>query len=53
MITEKIFCKACGQKIDTSFLSMISGKKFVELDDGYYCQECARDRIKKRRGKMK
>jgi len=53
MIKDKIFCKGCGQKINTDMLSVLSGNKFVELDDGYYCSDCAKDRIKKRRAKLK
>lgn len=54
MIREKIFCKGCGQKIDTNnLLTVLTGNKYIELDDGYYCGECAKDRIKKRRAKLK
>ena len=51
MITEKKYCKKCGQQIDFSKLSMLWGKNYVELDDGVYCIECGRAEVKRRRGK--
>ena len=53
MITEKKFCKGCGQKIDINPLSNIISKTYVELDNGFYCMECAKKRIAKRRAELK
>ena len=50
MITEKKFCKKCGQLIKEPLL-FLSPKTYYEFEDGYYCMECARDKVKKSRGK--
>ena len=53
MITEKKFCKGCGQVINTNPLVNIVSKTYVELDNGFYCMTCARERIAKRRTELK
>ena len=53
MLDEKKFCKGCGQVLDTSTLSNIIGRTYVQLDDGYYCRACAEKRIAKRRAELK
>lgn len=50
MITEKKFCKGCGRKLeDNPLSSIIGGKQYYEFQDGFYCIECARLKLKKRR----
>jgi hypothetical protein len=46
-----MFCKKCGQKVEDKPTDFILGKKYVELEDGFYCIECAKIEIRKRREK--
>jgi len=47
---EKKFCKGCGRLIN--ILPFGIGEKYVEFDDGYYCESCAKIMVEKRRKKI-
>lgn len=53
MLTEKNFCKGCGRIIHTNFLRNLITRTFIGFDNGFYCMECARKRIAKRRAELK
>jgi superfamily II helicase len=50
MLEEKKFCVCCGQKLSTKVLSNLIHRSYFEFDDGLYCETCARERVKKKRG---
>ncbi len=52
MINEKKFCKNCGQMLEVKSIPFMA-KTYVELEDGYYCVECGREIIRRRREKVK
>lgn len=51
MIVEKIFCKNCGQKIHQSKIGFLTGDRYHEFQDGFYCEACAKQRVEKARSK--
>jgi len=51
-MTNKIFCKGCGKKLNISLMPGIYGEQTQEFEDGHYCLECAREKIKKQRSKL-
>jgi hypothetical protein len=44
---EQRYCKQCGQRIRNNLIT----KEGMELEDGWYCTQCARIIIQKRRMK--
>ena len=40
------FCKGCGRKLNTMPLV---GERVVEFEEGFYCLECARKKIDRKR----
>lgn len=48
-MAEAVFCKQCGQRIKFSFMNQ---DKPVEFEDGWYCYNCAREKVKKARNKL-
>jgi superfamily II helicase len=50
MITEKKFCKKCGQILKTKVIPFMTNT-FIEIDDGIYCIDCGREEVKRRRAK--
>lgn len=59
MIHEKKFCKGCGQRIDSQksgILDMIMPKQQAppqEFEDGWYCHQCAIEKVEKKRRTLK
>lgn len=53
MITTDKYCKVCGQQINISALANAFQKTFIKLDGEFYCLECGKEVVKKRRSKLK
>lgn len=49
-MSEPRFCEKCGQKLpDDTLINKISGKKFHQFSDGFYCEPCAKIKVEKAR----
>ena len=46
---DEIFCKGCGKKLNTM---KFIGDKFFQLQDGFYCEVCAKVVVEQRRKKL-
>jgi len=45
---DKKFCKGCGKKLAEQ-MQLFGGEKIHEFKDGWYCDACARIKVKKAR----
>ncbi len=43
---ETEYCKGCGQKLPNKILGMITGQKAYAFEDGFYCEKCAKLKLK-------
>lgn len=47
MALQEIFCEKCERKINNV---PVFGEKYFRFKDGYYCQKCAENKVKEKRG---